>query len=193
MEPRLASQFRELCPPARHMATGVDPPALLPCFVLLLADRRQCVHHAPSRLPLAPIAPGSGQALLRTLLRDPREQGANFCLSVPAVTAERADGRQLSRLSPTGDGFRVHPEHCRDLCRCQQRLGFWCACRHVYGLSSWTGTAILRFVAVPGSVGEPAVDVPYGLLRDHIAITSRDKSTTGSKVSVLSYPVAPLI
>jgi hypothetical protein len=37
------------------------------------------------------------------------------------------------------------------------------------------------------------VDVPYGLLRDHIAITSGNKSTTRSKVSVLTYPVAPLI
>jgi hypothetical protein len=63
----------------------------------------------------------------------------------------------------------------------------------VYGLSSWTGTAILRFVAMPGSIGEPAVDVPYGLLTDHIAITSGDKSTTRSKVSVMTYPVAPLI
>src|SRR5229473_4073079 len=142
-------------------------------------------------LPL--IAPGSGQASLRALLRDPRQQGANLCLPVPTVTTERADGRQLAGLSPSSDGFRVHPEHGRDLCRCQQRLGLWCACRHVYGLSSWTGTAILRFVAVPGSVGEPAVDVPYGLLTDHIAITSRDKSTTRSKVSVTSYPVAPLI
>lgn len=59
----------------------------------------------------------------------------------------------------------------------------------MYGLSSWTGTAILRFVAIPGSIGEPVVDVPYGLLTDHIAITSRDKSTTGSKVSVMTYPV----
>jgi hypothetical protein len=33
----------------------------------------------------------------------------------------------------------------------------------------------------------------YMAYSNHIAITSRDKSTTRSKVSVLSYPVAPLI
>src|SRR6266536_3016294 len=58
-------------------------------------------------------ASGTGQALLRALLRDPREQGANFCLPVPTVTAERADGRQLAGLGPGCDGLRVHPEHGR--------------------------------------------------------------------------------
>src|SRR6266566_1418521 len=179
-------------PYAAHGHRG-RPPALL--SLTLTTSRWPPPARLPRAVTAAPAlsAPGNCQALLRALLRDAREQCANFSLPVPTVTAERADGRQLAGLGPSGDGLRVHPEHGRDLCWCQQRLGLWCACRHVYGLSSWTGTAILRFVAVPGSVGEPAVDVPYGLLRDHIAITSRDKSTTRSKVSVQSYPVAPLI
>jgi hypothetical protein len=37
----------------------------------------------------------------------------------------------------------------------------------VYGLSSWTSTAILRLVAFPGSGVEPAVDVLYGPLRPY--------------------------
>jgi hypothetical protein len=111
-----------------------------------------------------------GLASLRALLRNSREQGAYFCLPVPAVSAERTYGSQLPGLGPPCDGFRVNPEHGRYLCWGQQRLGLWRACRHVDGLSSWTGTAILRFLCLApltGSIEEPAVDVPYGLLRPY--------------------------
>ena len=93
---------------------------------------------------LAVTSPDPRPGSFRALLRDTREQCANFCLPVPAVPAERTYGSQLPGLGPPRDGLRVNPEHGRDLCWGQQRLGLWCACRHVDGLSSWTGTAILR-------------------------------------------------
>src|SRR5215470_6741403 len=80
---------------------------------------------------------------LRTRLRNAREQGADLRLAVPAVTAESADGRELASLGPSCDGLGIHAEHRGDLCRCQQRFSFGRACRHVYGLSSWTSTADL--------------------------------------------------
>jgi hypothetical protein len=62
----------------------------------------------------------------------------------------------------------------------------------VYGLSSWTGTAIPLLLLFMAPLGSPPL-MSYMAHSNHIAITSRDKSTTGSKVSVASYPVAPLI
>ena len=81
---------------------------------------------------------------LRTWLRNAREQSADLRLAVPAMTPEGADGRELASLRPARDGLGVHAEHRGDLCRCQQGFSFGCACRHLYGLSSWTSTAILR-------------------------------------------------
>src|ERR1022692_2256246 len=103
-------------------------------------------------------APGYGQALLRALLRDPRKQGTNLRLTITTVAAERPDRRQLSGFGPTCHCLRVNPEHCCDLCRCQQRLGLWGTCRHLDGLSSWTGNSILR-VLRSWLHSEPAVDV----------------------------------
>jgi len=91
------------------------------------------------------LPPGSRRCvLLRALLRDTSEQCPDFRLPVPAVPAKGTDRSQFPGLGPPRDGLRVNPEHGRDLCWGQQRLGLWRTCRHVDGLSSWTGTAILR-------------------------------------------------
>src|SRR5215468_2263621 len=103
---------------------------------------------------------------LRTRLRNACEQGADLRLPVPAVTAESADGRELASLRPSGDGLGIHAEHRGDLCRCQQRFSFGRACRHVYGLSSWTSTADLASSRAWLLV-EPVGDVPYGPLRPY--------------------------
>src|ERR1700678_2613829 len=143
------------------------------------------------------------RVLLHALLRNPREQCANLGLPVPAVTPERTDGGQLAGLRPPGDGLRVHSEHRRDLRWGKQRLGLGCACRHVYGLSSWTGTAILRswFLLAWFLLAwclawllrlEP-VGMSYMANRDHIAITTGDTSTTRSKVFVAACPVVRLM
>ena len=55
--------------------------------------------------------------LLRTLLRDSRQQGPDFRLPIPTVTTKGPDRCELSGLGPPRDGFRVHPEHCGDLGR----------------------------------------------------------------------------
>ena len=147
-------------PSSGAIAAGADPPLFLLSTVAATA-------HVTVRLPWLHHRQVRGQVSLRTLLRNSREQCANLCLPIPTVPAERTNGSQLPGFGPPCDGLRVNPEHGRDLCWGQQRLGLWRACRHVDGLSSWTGTAILRFIAVPGSIGEPAVDVLYGLLRPY--------------------------
>src|SRR3984893_7919809 len=116
--------------------------------------------------PTARNAPGHGSMSLRALLRDTREQCADLSLPVPAVTAERTDGGQFPGLGPPRNGLGVNSEHSRDLRRCQKRLSLGCSCRHVYGLSSWTGTAILR-CSFAWLRLEPAVDVLYGPLRPY--------------------------
>jgi hypothetical protein len=64
----------------------------------------------------------------------------------------------------------------------------------VYGLSSWTGTAILRSFRLACLVLrlEP-VGMSYMADRDHIAITTGDTSTTRSKVFVAACPVVRLM
>jgi hypothetical protein len=64
----------------------------------------------------------------------------------------------------------------------------------VYGLSSWTCTAILRFLVLACLVLplEP-VGMSYMANRDHIAITTGDTSTTRSKVFVAACPVVRLM
>ena len=101
--------------------------------------------------PPCPIA--YGRSSFRTWLRYPREQGTDLGLPVPAVAAEGTDRRQLAGLCPACDRLGIHPEHGRYLCRREQRLGLGRACGHMYGLSSWTGTAILRgcYLAPPGA------------------------------------------
>ena len=71
--------------------------------------------------PPCPIA--YGRSSFRTWLRDPREQGTDLGLPVPAVAAEGTDRRQLAGLCPACDRLGIHPEHGRHLCRREQRLG----------------------------------------------------------------------
>src|SRR5579859_4932476 len=104
--------------------------------------------------------------LLRTGLRDAAEQCADLGLPIPAVAAQGANRRELAGLRPPRHRLRIHAEHRGNLGRRQKRFSFGCPCRPVYGLSSWTSTAILRFVASWLRV-EPAVDVPYGLLKPY--------------------------
>ena len=58
------------------------------------------------------------------------------------------------------------------------------------GLSSWTSVAILHLLCAWCSVGSLS-GMSYMADRDHIAITSRDASTTRRKVFVPGCPVAP--
>src|SRR6266496_3512490 len=118
-------------------------PLLPPCSLVLPGD--------PGLPPEPPLDPALGIALathgaaacgecsFRARLRDPRKQGTDLGLPVAAVAAESPDGRQLSGLCPARDRLGVHAEHRRDLSRRQQRLSLGRACRHMYGLSSWTG------------------------------------------------------
>ena len=153
------------------------------------------VHRAASgirqRAP-APVLSGArlAPALLRALLRDPRKQGTNLRLTVTPMTAKRPDGSQLSGLRPPGHRLRVNPEHGCHLGRRKQRLGFWGACRHFDGLSSWIPIAILRllwFLAPFGSLPW----MSHMVYCYHIAITSGDKATTRSR-SFWRVPVAPV-
>jgi hypothetical protein len=148
----------------------------------------------PAVLPDRPREPAYPPARdlvsLRALLRDARQQSADLGLPVPAVSPQGPDRRELPCLRPSRDRFRVHPEHRCDLGRREQRLGLGCACRHVDGLSSWTGTAILRLRLFLTPVGSLPW-MSHIVRSDHIAITSGDKSTTRSKVSDASHPVAP--
>src|SRR6185437_1274149 len=135
---RLACYRRILREPRPPMQRPGPPGSTPPLTIFLYCEF--------GALPQA-VSPGS----LGPLLGDARQQSANLCLPVPAVTAKGPDGRELSSLGPPRYGLGVHPEHCGDLCRRKQRLGLRRACRHFDGLSSWTGTAIPAFVAVPGS------------------------------------------
>jgi len=102
------------------LAAGVDPPNYLGKWPL--ADRTVV------RPSLSGVAPESGHASFRALLRDTRQKGTNFRLPVPAVTAEGPDRRELSSLCPPGNCLRVNPEHCRDFRWRKQRLSLWCTC-----------------------------------------------------------------
>jgi len=155
----IASGLR-MPPQLSHLAAGAGPPCCLPadCPGSPARDpaeawaghiRSQAIHGVPAGEPTS----------FRAGLRDASEQGTNFRLPVPAVPAKCADRRKLASLRPPGDGLRVHAEHGRDLRRRQQRFSLGCACRHMYGLSSWTSTALLRCTSSWPRV-EPAVDVP---------------------------------
>ena len=163
-------------------AAGADPP----CSCSPPWPLRRARHRAPAS-PGWDISRFAARLLLGALLRDAREQCTNFCLPVPAVAAERTYGSQLPGLGPPRDGLRVNPEHGRYLCWGQQRLGLWRACRHVDGLSSWTGTAILLLFCS----WLPLWSLPWMshmVYSDHIAITSGDKSTTRSKMFICAPP-----
>jgi len=58
----------------------------------------------------------------------------------------------------------------------------------VYGLSSWTGTAILRFLLAYLALRLEPAGMSHMANRDHIAITTGDTSTTRSKVFVAACP-----
>src|SRR2546421_2528239 len=130
---------------------------------------------------------------LGALLRNTREQCTNLSLPVAPVSPQRADRGQFASLRPACDGLGVDAEHRGDLRGRQQRLGLWCTCGHVRGLSSWTSGAILRFLCCLVLRGERVGDVQIWPDRDHIAITSGDASTTRRKVSVPGCPVTPPI
>src|SRR6185437_12101568 len=121
------------------------------------------------------------------------EQCTNLSLPVAPVSPQRADRGQFASLRPACDGLGVDAKHRGDLRGRQQRLGLWCTCGHVRGLSSWTSDAILRFLCCLVLRGERVGDVQIWPNRDHIAITSGDASTTRRKVSVPGCPVTPPI
>ena len=109
-------------------------------------------------LPLSPCAvpdghrPGEdGRRSLGTLLRNTREQCTNLSLPVSPVSPQRADRGQFSGLRPSCDGLGVDAKHRGDLRGRQQRLGLWCTCGHVCGLSSWTSVAIPVLLVRPGA------------------------------------------
>ncbi len=162
---RSASAVADYAPRRGAIAAGADPPCAhtRPPWPLRTPSCAACMAGLIPRFP--------AWVSLRALLRDASEQCPDFRLPVPAVPAKGTDGSQLPGLGPPRDGLRVNPEHGRDLCWGQQRLGLWRTCRHVDGLSSWTGTAILRFL----------LWMSLMVYSDHIAITSGDKSTTRSQ------------
>jgi len=174
---------REPRPPVRRPDRRGRPP------LANFASPQVVARYRTSARP-ARCAPGCGQVSLRALLGNARQQSAHLCFPIPSVTTKGPDRCELPGLGPSRDRFRVNPEHCGDLGRRKQRLGLRCTCRHFDGLSSWTGTAILRvwlFLAPLGSLPW----MSHIVRSDHIAITSGDKSTTRSKVSDVSHPVAP--
>jgi len=145
--------FARTAPPDATPSPPGSTPLLPSCWAVLLSTAICRPAFARFRTSACLILLGAGprhgrQVLLRALLRDARQQSAHLSLPVPAVTAERPDRGELPCLGPSRDSLRIHPEHRCYLGRREQRLGLRCACRHCYGLSSWTGTAILRFVAV---------------------------------------------
>jgi hypothetical protein len=162
---RSAGAAADLAPAARCLRRRGRPPRC--ARPPTMAATHVTVRRAPGRV----IPRFAAWSSFRALLRDAREQCPNLCLPVPAVTAKGTDGGQFPGLGPPRDGLWVNPEHGRDLCWGQQRLGLWRTCRHVDGLSSWTGTAILRFL----------LWMSLMVYSDHIAITSGDKSTTRSQ------------
>src|SRR5215469_1092177 len=134
-----------MAPLSRPMTAGADPPSvLLTDCCAVQARGRQVAGRGQSRVRL-PWRTAHKRDLLRTRLRNAREQGANLCLPIPAVTAERTNGRELAGLRPPRHGLGIHAEHRRDLGWRQQRFSFWCACRHV---ASPPGP-ILRSCVVP--------------------------------------------
>src|SRR5437763_16669591 len=121
----------------QHPRSDIAPPGPTP-------------HSFDRVLPCSPRAPRPigeyGTRSLGTLLRNTREQCTNLSLPVAPVSPQRADRGQFASLRPACDGLGVDAKHRGDLRGRQQRLGLWCTCGHVRGLSSWTSGAILRFL-----------------------------------------------
>src|SRR6516162_285252 len=151
-------RLRSRCPAAAGWTCLGEPP-LIPLFVplslVLLSGRRT-----------SPASPLASPPSFRTRMRDPRQQSPNLRFAVPSVAAKSPDGRQLAGLGPACHRFGIHAEHRRDLRRRQQRLSLGCACRHWYGLSSWTSTGVMRLVALHSSLRNRR-GVPYSPLRPY--------------------------
>src|ERR1700678_1360508 len=154
---------------------GRPPIPLIECCRIILARRSKRV-------------PGEdGRSSLGALLRNAREQCTNLSLPVAPVSPQRADRGQFPGLCPPCDGLVVDTEHRGDLRGGQQRLGLWSTCGHMFGLSSWTSVAILHLLFAWCSVGSLS-GMSQLVDRDHIAITSRDASTTRRKVFRTGMP-----
>src|SRR5262249_38232554 len=122
--------------------------------------------------PLTGLA--SCELLFGTRLRDPREEGADLGFPVPPVAPQGPDRRQLAGVCPACDRCGSHGEHRCDLRRGKQGLSLGRACRHVYGLSSWTGTAILRLLySAPCGVCRGCPIWPTETILPSPAVTSR--------------------
>src|SRR5260370_22655105 len=148
-----------MCPADRisagqHPRCDTPPPGPTPHSV------GRVLPHSPWAAPDGRLPGEDGRRSLGTLLRNTREQCTNLSLPVAPVSPQRADRGQLSGLRPSCDGLGVDAKHCGDLRGRQQRLGLWCTCGHVCGLSSWTSVAILRFLCCLVLRGEPVGDVP---------------------------------
>ena len=165
-------RFHETVPPkCGTQAAGAEPPSVCPH-----RPRRARERARPRSTPRRDVGIRKS---FRPLLRDTREQRTDLGLPVPAVTPERADGGQLASLRPPRDGLRVDSEHRRDLVWREQRLGLGCACRHVCGLSSWTGTSILRLLLYLALRPELVVDAliwPTETILPSPDVTSRPPS-----------------
>src|SRR6476659_3880129 len=174
-------------PAGQHLRCGTPPPGPTPHSI----DR--VLPHSPWAVPDIRPCGEDGRRSLGALLRNTREQCTNLSLPVAPVSPQRADRGPFASPRPACDGLGVDAKHCGDLRGRQQRLGLWCTCGHVRGLSSWTSDAILRFLCCLVLRGERVGDVQIWPNRDHIAITSGDASTTRCKVSVQGCPVTPPI
>src|SRR6201989_942419 len=173
--------------PGSILGAGLHPRVRPPISI----DR--VLPHSPWAVPDGRPHGEDGRRSLGALLRNTREQCTNLSLPVAPVSPQRADRGQFASLRPACDGLGVDAKHCGNLRGRQQRLGLWCTCGHVRGLSSWTSGAILRFLCCLVLRGERVGDVQIWPNRDHIAITSGDAATTRRKVSVLGYPGTPPI
>src|SRR6201985_2727755 len=174
-------------PAGQHLRCGTPPPGPTPHSI----DR--VLPHSPWAVPDRRPRSEDGRRSLGALLRNTREQCTNLSLPVAPVSPQRADRGQFASLRPACDGLGVDAKHRGDLRGRQQRLGLWCTCGHVRGLSSWTNGVILRFLCCLVLREERVGDVQIWPNRDHIAITSGDASTTRRKVSVPGCPVTPPI
>jgi hypothetical protein len=94
---------------------------------------------------------------------------------------------------PACDGLGVDAEHRGDLRGRQQRLGLWCTCGHVRGLSSWTSGAILHSCVTWCSVGSESGMSRYGPTRTILPSPPVTRRPPGAKVSVPGCPVTPPI
>src|SRR5437762_13250417 len=157
-------------PAGQHLRCGTPPPGPTPHSI----DR--VLPHSPWAVPDGRPDGEDGRRSLGALLRNTREQCTNLSLPVAPVSPQRADRGQFAGLCPACDGLGVDAKHRGDLRGRQQRLGLWCTCGHVRGLSSWTSGVILRFLCCLVLRGERVGDVqiwPTGTILPSPAVTRR--------------------